>query len=173
MGCIITMGLNVLILAATLCSAVVHAASLPASKALRALELRVHPTERSNLNRSISDLRFTGGSSHLRSSSQTTDQTAGQLRFPGEGVAVGDTTVSPPGHEEAAGPAPPMPSVRWGWLGCFPWKEDRKVKCRSHPGGNIRANDTSQTWTRPGMPPGAGGILRGCPLLGGAICPNV
>jgi len=23
------------------------------------------------------------------------------------------------------------------------------------------------------MPPASGGILRGCPLLGGAICPNV
>ena len=43
----------------------------------------------------------------------------------------------------------------------------------NHPGDNIRENGTSQKWTRPGMPPDAGGILRGCPLLGGAICPNV
>ena len=43
----------------------------------------------------------------------------------------------------------------------------------NHPGDNIRANGTSQKWTRPGMPPDSGGILRGCPLLGGAICPNV
>jgi len=41
------------------------------------------------------------------------------------------------------------------------------------PGDNIRANGTSQKCTRPGIPPDAGGILRGCPLLGGAICPNV
>ena len=44
---------------------------------------------------------------------------------------------------------------------------------RVRPGDNIRANGTSQTWTRPGMPHDAGGILRGYPLLGGAICPNV
>jgi len=37
----------------------------------------------------------------------------------------------------------------------------------------MRANGTSQSWTRPGTPPDAGGILRGCPLLGGSICPNV
>ena len=42
-----------------------------------------------------------------------------------------------------------------------------------HPGDNIRANGTSQKWTRPGMPPDSGGILRRCPLLGGAICPHV
>ena len=42
-----------------------------------------------------------------------------------------------------------------------------------HPGDNIRANETSQKWTRPGMPPDSGGITRGCPLLGGAVCPNV
>jgi len=42
-----------------------------------------------------------------------------------------------------------------------------------HPGDNIRANGTSQKWTRPGMPPDSGGILRGYPLLGGVICPNV
>ena len=42
-----------------------------------------------------------------------------------------------------------------------------------HPGDNIRANGPSQKWTRPGMPTDSGGILRGCPLLGGAVCPNV
>ena len=42
----------------------------------------------------------------------------------------------------------------------------------SHPGDNIRANGTFQKWTHPGMPPDSGGILRGCPLLGGAMCPN-
>ena len=35
------------------------------------------------------------------------------------------------------------------------------------------ANGTSQKWTRPGMLPGSGGILRGCPLLGGDFYPNV
>jgi len=30
-----------------------------------------------------------------------------------------------------------------------------------HPGDNIRANGTSQKWTRQGMPPDSGGILRG------------
>jgi len=40
------------------------------------------------------------------------------------------------------------------------------------PGDNIRANGTYQKWTRPGMPPDSGGILRGGPLLGGAVCPN-
>jgi len=48
--------------------------------------------------------------------------------------------------------------------------EYHTVRC--HPGDNIRANGTSQKWTRPGMPTDAGGILRGCPLLGSAICPN-
>ena len=37
------------------------------------------------------------------------------------------------------------------------------------PGDNTRANATSQKWLRPGMPPDLGGVLRGCPLLGGAI----
>ena len=41
-----------------------------------------------------------------------------------------------------------------------------------HPGDSIEANGTSQKWTCPGMPPDSGGILRGCPLLGGAICPD-
>ena len=49
----------------------------------------------------------------------------------------------------------------------------RRGEVYFHPGGNIRANDTSQMWTRPGMPSDSGGIVRGCPLLGGAICPNV
>ena len=56
----------------------------------------------------------------------------------------------------------------------------RQTRCNrapfrlNHPGDNIRAaNGTSQKWMRPGMPPDSGGILRGCPLLGGAICPNV
>ena len=44
---------------------------------------------------------------------------------------------------------------------------------QNHPRDNIRANGTSQEWTRPGMPPGSGGILRGFSLLGGVICPNV
>ena len=35
---------------------------------------------------------------------------------------------------------------------------------------NTRANCTFHQWSRPGMLPG---ILRGCPLLGGAMCPNV
>ena len=43
----------------------------------------------------------------------------------------------------------------------------------NHPGDNNRANGTSQNWTRPGMPSDSGGILRGCPLLGGVNCPNV
>jgi len=38
--------------------------------------------------------------------------------------------------------------------------------------GQFRANGTSQKWTRPGMPPDSGGMLRGCPLLGGSIRPN-
>ena len=42
-----------------------------------------------------------------------------------------------------------------------------------HPGDNIRANGTSQKWTRPEMPPDSGGIMRVCLLLGGVICPNV
>ena len=33
----------------------------------------------------------------------------------------------------------------------------------THPEENIRANGSSQKWTRPGMPPDSGGILRGCP----------
>ena len=41
-----------------------------------------------------------------------------------------------------------------------------------HPVHNIRANGASQKWTHPGMPPDSGGILRGCPLLGGAMCPH-
>jgi hypothetical protein len=43
----------------------------------------------------------------------------------------------------------------------------------SRPGDNIRANGTSQKWSYPGMPPDSGGIPRGCPLVGGTICPNV
>ena len=43
----------------------------------------------------------------------------------------------------------------------------------SHPGDNMRANGTSSKWSRPGMSPVSGGIVRGCPLLGGTICPNV
>ena len=42
-----------------------------------------------------------------------------------------------------------------------------------HPGDNIRANGTSQKRTHPGMPPDSGGIRRGCPPFGGAICPDV
>ena len=38
---------------------------------------------------------------------------------------------------------------------------------------NMSANGISQKWSRPGMPPDSGGILWGCPLLGGAICPHV
>ena len=40
-------------------------------------------------------------------------------------------------------------------------------------GDNIRATGTSSKWTRLGMPHDSGGILRGCPILGGAICPYV
>ena len=43
----------------------------------------------------------------------------------------------------------------------------------SHPSDNIRANGTFKKWTRPGMPPDSGGILRGCPRLRSVICPNV
>ena len=44
---------------------------------------------------------------------------------------------------------------------------------RRHPGDNIRANGVRFWGVRPGMPPDSGGSLRGCPRLGGAICPNV
>ena len=54
-----------------------------------------------------------------------------------------------------------------------PPKNPRALRSTHHPGDNIRANGTSQKWTRPGMPPDSGGILRGCPPLGGAICHNV
>ena len=47
------------------------------------------------------------------------------------------------------------------------------MKLQNHPGDNIKASGTSQKWPCPGMPPDSGGILRGCPLLGGAICRNV
>ena len=48
-----------------------------------------------------------------------------------------------------------------------PWSSSGCPRCRArlnihiHPGDNIRANDTSQKWTRPGMPPDSDGILCG------------
>ena len=43
----------------------------------------------------------------------------------------------------------------------------------NQPGDTIRANGTSQKWTRPGIQPDPGGITRECPLLEGGIRPNV
>ena len=57
---------------------------------------------------------------------------------------------------------------------CLIWAifaQHRYVRKHEATLGTMRANDTSQKWSRPGMPPGSGGILRVCPLLGVASCP--